>query len=315
MIVKDNKTHYLILGSSAASLACAMQLKRLDQHAHIAMLTAQSERPNNTCLLADYVAGKRTKQQLYLPTPAGIEILYNSEVVCLDAQQKKVVTQNGHEYFYDKLFIGTGLKPHIPAIFRPYLNTKVFLFKSLGDITAFEQQEHAFIGKRVLVVGGGITGIEASEALFKRGYSVTLCEKSDRLLPQFDAEVAQEIAEILQQNNIKILLNYTVTGIDFDRFDTIFLATGGKPATDFLDNQIDLDNNFIVVNTQQQTSCPDIYAGGDVCVGRSLWPQALVDGRRAAYRMMGIETGHKDSTYPVTIRIFEKNIILKSTMP
>jgi NADPH-dependent 2,4-dienoyl-CoA reductase/sulfur reductase-like enzyme len=305
----EKEKKYICLGSSAASLSCAHHIKRLEPQAQVTLLTAQHELPNNTCLLADYVAGKRSKESLYLPIPEGVEIHYNAEVVSIDTKLKKIITCDGKEFFYDKLFIGTGLSARIPEMFLPELYKKVFPYKTLDDIFRFEQAQIS--GKNVLVAGGGVTGIESAHALTVRGYQVTLIEKDSRLLSKFNQEFCQEILELLQINGVTVKLNYQVSFDDINQFDAVFLATGGIPVTDFIKNQLELENGFIVVDEDQRTSCKDICAGGDICAGRSLWPQAVRDGIIAAYSILNHPTPvFKKPSYKTVLNLFGKRFFL-----
>jgi NADPH-dependent 2,4-dienoyl-CoA reductase/sulfur reductase-like enzyme len=278
----------ICIGSSAASLSCAAQIQRLNPDALVTILTAQTEKPNNICLLADYAAERRLKESLYLRVPDAIDIKYNTHVIEINVAEKKVITKMGHEYQYDKLFIGTGLQARIPEAFIPDLYTKIFPFKSLDDLVRFEKIESGFIGKELLIIGGGVTGIEASEAFTMRGYKVTLLEKNAHLLPTFNnPEISQQVYELLVKNGVTVLLGADAFKIVPEWNGPVFLAMGGTPVTDFLKNQLELENGFIKVNEFQQTCQPDIFAGGDVCIGRSLWPQAVKDGVIAAYAIMG----------------------------
>ncbi len=305
----EKEKKYICLGSSAASLSCAHHIKRLEPQAQVTLLTAQHELPNNTCLLADYVAGNRSKESLYLPIPEGVDVHYNAEVELVDVKLKKIITCDGKEFFYDKLFIGTGLKPRVPVIFLPELYKKVFPYKTLDDIVRFEQVHIS--GKNVLVVGGGVTGVEAAHALTISGYQVTLVEKSLQLLPKFNQAASQEIYELLQTSGVMVKLNYQVSFDDINQFDALFLATGGVPVTDFIKNQLELENGFIVVDEDQRTSSEDIFAGGDVCLGRVLWPQAVKDGVVAAYSILNKPVPNfKSIPYKTVMRIFNVTHIL-----
>lgn len=268
--------HIICIGSSAASLACATYLRRFDRHCHITMLTAQEEQPYNTCLLTDYVAGNRERASLFMPIPEDVTIIYNAPVGALHRALKKVLTPDA-EYVYDKLFIGVGLAARIPAWAQPYLYTKVFPYKTLRDIDIIKAHNIPD-GARVLVIGGGLTGIELCHALAPSGSSVTLMEKNDRL-------AQQGACELLRDAGVTVLLNREAAQKDSELFDIVFLATGGVPATDFLRGQLALDHGFIVVDDTQQTSDSAIFAGGDCVRGRTLWRDALHDGKRAARAM------------------------------
>lgn len=302
------KQHIVCIGSSAASLSCATYVTRLDKNMHVTILTAQSELPNNVCFLADYVAGRRTKESIYLPIPETVEILYNAEVISVDVLTKKIIIANEQEYSYDKLFIGTGLQSYIPELFIPELYKKNFPFKSLDDIVRFEKKKKPT--KNVLVVGGGVTGVEAAHALKVRGYEVTLAEKNSRLLPIFNQEVGQSIHELLQKYGITVETNCEINQKYIDRFDTIFLAMGNRPALNFLSDQLETVDGFVLVNEFQQTSVPDIFAGGDLCAGRSLWPQALKDGRSAAYSICGQPVPTVQQQYKTVVKLFNITTVL-----
>lgn len=299
----------ICIGSSAAALSCATQLRRLNKTVKITILTAQSQSPNNVCLLAEYVAGKRTRQSMFLPIPENIDMHLACQITRLDATKKVVVTKSGHEYRYDKLFIGTGLQPRIPELFIPYLYKKVFPFKSLDDIIHFEKLQ--IRGKNVLVVGGGVTGIEAACALTTRGYQVTLVEKNKQLLPQFDQTIGAKVCKVLQGQGITLFTEYKVSDNALKIFDLIFLAAGSKPTTNFLKNQVLLQDDFVVVDTNQKTSVDDIFAGGDVCLGRTLWPQALRDGFVGAHSMLNLPVPllHRPAAKMI-VKVYDKTFFL-----
>ena len=117
----NSKTKYLIIGSSAAGLTAALELRKLDPSAQITSLTSESEQPYNKCFLVDYLAGEQDLAAVYLYTPEflaqqKIEILYNSLVIEIRPEAQQVQLVSGELLSYDKLLIATGARAWVPQI-------------------------------------------------------------------------------------------------------------------------------------------------------------------------------------------------------
>lgn len=120
------KTKYLMIGTSAAGLTAALELRKLDPGSQITCLTGESEQPYNKCFLVDYLAGERALDTVYLYTPEflaqqQIEILYNSLVVEIRPNSQEIKSQeiqlaSGELIAYDKLLIATGARAWTPPI-------------------------------------------------------------------------------------------------------------------------------------------------------------------------------------------------------
>lgn len=114
-------TKYLIIGTSAAGLTAALELRKLAPNAQITCLTSESEQPYNKCFLVDYLAGERVLDTVYLYTPEflaqqKIEILYNSTVTEIRAEIQEIQLISGALIAYDKLLIATGARAWVPPI-------------------------------------------------------------------------------------------------------------------------------------------------------------------------------------------------------
>jgi pyruvate/2-oxoglutarate dehydrogenase complex dihydrolipoamide dehydrogenase (E3) component len=180
----------------------------------------------------------------------------------------------------DLIVIDTGLTPSVPSINGladvPYLDSTSIM--ELGELP-----EH------LLVLGGGYVGLEFAQMFRRFGSKVTLIHNGSRLLEMEDADVAEEVARILQEDGIEILfaaetesaksngtnvrLNIRMRGENKAIEGThLLVATGRRPTTETLnlkaaggtDGVATDDRGFIRVNGKLETSVPGVYAVGDV---------------------------------------------------
>lgn len=134
--------------------------------------------------------------------------------------------------------------------------------------------------KKAVVVGGGYIGIEAAEAFAKAGIETKVIDVAERILNTY---LDSEFTDILEQNSkehnlefiggesVKALegdnegnVNKVVTDKNEYEADTVLIAVGVAPATEWLDGKIKLGNKGIIeINHKQETSAKDVYAGGD----------------------------------------------------
>jgi pyruvate/2-oxoglutarate dehydrogenase complex dihydrolipoamide dehydrogenase (E3) component len=177
----------------------------------------------------------------------------------------------------DMIVINTGTRPR--ALSLSGLEG-VPVLDSTSIMELDEVPEH------LLVIGGGYIGLEFGQMFRRFGSQVTLVQRRGQLLPREDADVAQEIGEILRQDGIEVLLEtrpVRVQGSGDGRIaltvrtpdgectlagSHLLVAAGRVPNTDRLDLQaagIRLDERgFIPVNDRLETVVPRVYALGDV---------------------------------------------------
>ena len=176
----------------------------------------------------------------------------------------------------DKIFINAGCRPGVPPVEGlkdiPHLNSTSIM--ELGELP-----EH------LLVLGGGYVGLEFGQMFRRFGSRVTIVQSGAQLLAQEDADVAEEVAKILRQDGIEVLLNtkaqsvaktgseiaLTVGGSSGPRTihgSHLLVATGRPPNTESLNlaaAKIETNQRgFIKVNSKLETSAPGIYALGDI---------------------------------------------------
>jgi pyruvate/2-oxoglutarate dehydrogenase complex dihydrolipoamide dehydrogenase (E3) component len=176
----------------------------------------------------------------------------------------------------EKIFINTGGRPSTPAV--EGLNSVAYL-----DSTSIMELDQ--LPEHLLVMGGGYIGLEFGQMFRRFGSQVTIVHKGDRLLAREDPDVADEIAKILQEDGITLLLNSEVSVAELagDAINLtartpqgeqtltgshLLVAVGRTPNTEGLTLQAagveTNDRGSVKVNARLETNVQGIYALGDV---------------------------------------------------
>jgi dihydrolipoamide dehydrogenase len=174
--------------------------------------------------------------------------------------------------------------------------------------------ELSAVPKKMLVVGGGIIGLELGSVWRRLGSQVLVVEFLDRIIPGMDGEIAKQFQRLLSKQGIEFKLSHKVTAVEANgvgvkatiepsqggekasvEVDIVLVAIGRVPYTDGLgleDVGVKLDNRRrIVVDEHFQTSVGGIYAIGDVIAGPMLAHKAEDEGVAAAEIIAG-QAGH-----------------------
>ena len=181
---------------------------------------------------------------------------------------------------------------------------------SEGVITSDEALSLSELPSRMLIIGGGVVGIEFAGIFRALGVEITLVEMLPRILPSVDEEIARRLTQLLKRKRIEILTDCKVKEIKSTnqnlealvstsdgekKIETqkILLAAGRVPELGNIDVQrlgIELDGKAIKVDKKMRTNIPGIYAVGDV-VGRIMLAHvASREGIVAVENIYGKET-------------------------
>jgi NADPH-dependent 2,4-dienoyl-CoA reductase/sulfur reductase-like enzyme/rhodanese-related sulfurtransferase len=204
--------------------------------------------------------------------------------LAIDRSKKCVVVQDlstlkKKEISYDQLVIATGASPMVPPIKGCDLKN-VFTLQTVEDAESIKEILNQGKAKDVVVVGGGLIGVEITEALHHKGARVTIVERLDQILPMLDPEIAFQVSEHMESKGVRIKTGCSVKEfLGHDRVervltdqgqiacDFVILCVGVRPNVQLAKNSgLDIGTTGgIKVNKKMQTSDPDIYAVGD-CV-------------------------------------------------
>ncbi len=310
---------YIIVGLSGAGIGVITKLRELDPASKIICISEQKYLPYNKCLMADYICGTVDDKRLFKRgfdffKKNNIELLLSTKVTKIVVDKKQVELNNNNFLSYDKLFLGLGTDAFIPEIPGLSKIENVFTFHTLSDaenISKFIKEKKV---KESVVVGTGLSALEIADTLHSLGVKVTVLCRSNKILRSYlDQEGSNFIEHRIIQSGITVLKNSSITKVNkpVDKKYEIFLnnnkkiitemlvfATGQKPNIELAQEAgIQIKDNRIVSNEKMQTSIPDIFVGGDVCLVKDIitgddalsctWPDAVAQGMVAASNMFG----------------------------
>lgn len=304
---------YVIIGTGAAGITAASEIRKLDSEANIVMVTSDSQ-AHSRCMLHKYLSHERTAAELDFTEQdffekQGITVV-TDKVTGIDPQLKIVSLESGHEVAYNRLLIATGAQSIVPPVGDLRKADNVSGLRDLSDAQKIDKMaEHA---EQILVIGSGLVGLDAAYGLMERGKKITVVEMASQILPlQLDKKAAKAYQDKFEQAGVTFRLGSKVEDtvcsedgkiceVILDsgeriRCDFVIAATGVRPAVGFLNGSSIVCEKGICVNEFMQTNEHDIYAAGDVTGLSAIWPNAMKQGRIAARNMCGREERYTDT--------------------
>lgn len=321
---------YLIVGNGVAGTTAAEHIRRHDATGDIVLVTAEDVPFYSRIRLIDYLAGKVDEHVLHLKKPEWydefrINLQLNTRISSIDNDKKAAYCETGKKLAYDRLLLATGSDSFVPPI--QGVNKKgVFTFRTLRD--AKEIRKYAQSSKKVIVLGGGVLGLEAGNSLRKIGCEITVVEFFDRLLPvQMDPAGGEILKTQLEEMGFRFFLGArskeivgenSVSGLILEDgrqidCDMIILSAGVRPSM-ALAKSIGLQTDRgVIVNDFMQTSQPNIYAAGDVAQHGArvygIWPAAMKQGETAGINMAGEKMEFQGMPMSYTLKIAEIDLV------
>jgi len=257
--------------------------------------------------LSEYFSGKgaadlaMTDGTLY--DENGIRYFTSSQVTEIHREAKTLTLETGESLSYDKLVLATGSYPFVPPI-AGHQRDNTFVYRTLEDLDAIRAcAQHATRGT---VVGGGLLGLEAANALKQLGLETSVVEFAPRLMPvQLDESGGEVLKVMIEKLGVSVYAN-TVTQeiIDGDdayhrmnfadgshlETDLILFSAGIRPQ-DALAKQSGLtvgERGGIAINNHCQTSDDSVYAIGEC----ALWNNRIFGLVAPGYTMAKTAAGH-----------------------
>ena len=228
----------------------------------------------------DYQKMQQRKQKVVRKLVAGIKqrlkndnmTMVSGRAVVVSHDEKTIVIEcGGEKYEAQRLLIATGSNNFVPPI--PGINGNADVWSSTEALSATE------LPASIVIVGGGVIGMEFATLYHELGVKVTVVEAMPSVLPQLDPECVSLLLDKYKKSGIDILTSTKVLAIDGKKVicelqggerltietDKILISVGRRANLDGLDNlKVDMERGAIVVNDMMQTSCKNIFAAGDV---------------------------------------------------
>jgi len=326
----------LIIGGVTAGPKAAARLRRLDERLDITIIERSEFLSYSGCGLPSYISGRvfspralmstadnTIRDISFFETIKNIRILNRTEAVRIDRKKKTVSVRDmasgeTRPLPYHALVLATGAASAVPPI-RGIGQKGIYSLHSIEDAEMIKNVCSARSARDVVIIGGGLIGIETAESLMATGARVTIFEKRPRVLSSlFDPDFSGKIKNALNRNGVKVITGAEIRNIarkegqlvfftDKGKFfaDLAILSAGVQPNSE-LARKAGLvlgPNGAIKVNRYLQTSDRAIYAVGDCAesvnflTGRyAYWPLGSIStkmgriaadnicGRRSAFR-------------------------------
>lgn len=199
---------------------------------------------------------------------AGVEIISGFGTVI----DRETVEVNGTTYKTKNLILATGSHPYIP----PIKGAKEVLDNGNG-LTAKELLELIELPKSLVIIGGGVIGVEFATLYSNLGTKVTIIEREKNLLSLIDDEVRSTYIKLLKNNNLTIITEGTVqeiteshviydkNGLEKVEYEKVLFSVGTKPNLKGLESLNLKTNRFgVATNNRMETNIKNVYAIGDM---------------------------------------------------
>lgn len=300
----------VIVGNGVAGATASDYIRRYHPDCNITIVAREPHHFYNRMAMSKLVYGGTDLDQITLMPQSwyqekDIECLLESEVVRIDRDLRRVVTNHGRTLHYDRLLLATGSGNFIPPI-KGWGLSGTFALRDIDD--ALGLRDYALFGKRqeAVVWGGGLLGLEAGKALTRLGLHVTVLVRDSSILQrQLDPDCAALLLQILRELGIDVLLNTELASILGDneveavelkdgrilKCDLFLASVGVRPVVDIAVDAALNVNRGVVVDDELRTSDSAIYAAGDLAEHRKtlygIWPASVEQAKVAAANLLG----------------------------
>jgi nitrite reductase (NADH) large subunit len=303
-------------GMAAARFADELSTRALGRYA-VAVIGAEPRLAYNRVLLSSVLAGEVPSSDIELKPPRwwrdrGITLRYGCRATAIDTKARTVALADGQALEFSKLVFATGsqpIRPGIPGMALP----GVITFRDINDIWTIWHR--AGSGDRVVVIGGGLLGLEAAYGLTKAGARVTVLHLMDRLMErQLDAQAAAILRRAVEQMGIEVILQAETAEIAGDdrvegvrlkdgrtiEADAVVIAVGIRPSADLARDSGLAVNRGIVVDDALETNVAGIHAIGECAEHRGIC-YGLVEPAHEQARVLADRLAGRDTHYPGSV--------------
>jgi len=333
-VLESGKPRVIIVGNGIAGISTAEHIREQESDYEVIMISNEPYHFYNRMGLESVVYGRAAMQGLFLIKEDwyqlnNVNTWLNTQVTALDAQAHKIVLGTGEEVVYDKLVLATGARAFVPdqACFQL---PGVFTLRSAEDALTIRRWVQQSDSKRAIVLGGGVLGVEAAEALLQVGMKVTIVHNAEYLMNrQLDMHAAVILKTFLGNKGIRVV---TGTGIETITesgemkqvlledgrvlvTDIVLLCIGVRPNVDLARSAGLEVNRGIVVDQQMRTSDPNIFCVGDAAelpgAMGGLWSVGSAQGKIAATAILDGDGSYQTQALP-PVQLKVSGIDLKS---
>jgi len=266
----------VVIGGVAAGMSAAARARRLDPRLEIVVLEKGPVISYGACGLPYLVEGRvREPKDLVVYTPEyfrrerKVDVRTGARVVAIAHARREVVLESRERLAYDRLVIATGARCDTSGM-AGAAQPHVFTLHTLEDadrLRRFIADRHP---RRAVVVGAGYIGVEAADALRRRGLRVTVLERSAGALLREDADFTGAVRRKLEEHGVELRCGVNAAAVEGDRVgdvpcDLVVLAAGFRPNAEIaVEAGIEIGSSGAIrTDGGMQTNLYGVYAAGD----------------------------------------------------
>jgi nitrite reductase (NADH) large subunit len=321
--------HVIVVGNGLAGTISSKTIRELDSEAKIDVYAAEVypyyPRPN----LIEFLAGHISQENLFAFSKdwyekQNLELHLGTPVKRIDPDSRQVELESGKRVKYNVLLLANGAYSFIPPI-EGKEKRGIFTLRTLDDALALIDwtKDHT----ELVIIGGGLLGLEIARAMRLRDAEIQIVEFFDRLLPrQLDNEGAAVLKAQIENMGISVRLGVTtkeilgqdeVRGLRFKDGDEIeaaaaVVAAGVRADIELAEEAGLATDKGIVVDDYLQTSHPDIFAAGDNVQHRGklygIIPASFNQARTAAFNIAGQKKKYEGTIPSNTLKVVDLDV-------
>ena len=328
----STSTRYAIVGAGIAGIAAIEAIREVDADGSILLVNGETTEPYCRPLIIEALTGERTRAEIALRDEDWYAkhsvSLIEDRATGLDPAGRTLDLASGRTVAYEKLLVATGSAPARPPV--PGLDDiPAHSLFSMADADAVRTLCRP--GGKALVLGLGLIGLQAVQALRHLDMDVTAVEMEEKILPLIlDRQAAGIAARRMEAHGVEVRTGTRI--IEFLRrdgehpyaartdsgellgFNVLILATGMRPMTDLLEGTGVATGRAVQVKKTMETTVPGVYAAGDVTEYydwieghaeiHAHWVNAFRQGRVAGLHMAGAEAAEYRPTFLNSLKVF-----------
>ncbi|MDO5036954.1 MAG: FAD-dependent oxidoreductase [Tissierellia bacterium] len=300
------KAKYLIVGNGIAGHSAAKAIRSKDKEGSIILIGEEDYPTYFRIRLTKNLAKEFSLEDILLKDKAWyeenkIDLILGAKVVKVKEDEKTLILETGEEVEGEKILFATGSYAFVPPV-KGHDLEGVFSIRFYDDVCHL--QDYLKDKKKVLVVGGGVLGLEAAASLKALGKEVYIAQRSEYILDkQLDDELGFKLNDIFeaqgfhlltQKNTQEIKGHDHVEGVLFDdgsflEMDSVVFSTGVRPRLDLFEGSSFKKDRGLKVNPDMSLDKEGYFAAGDLVEvgGRplGLWTASMEMGKIAGHNM------------------------------
>ena len=313
----------VVVGGGYAAVSAIETLRDEGYDGRILLISEETELPYDRPPLSKaYLKGEQPLKDLIFHDEAwyrakNVDVELGQAVSSLDLAGRAVTTASGKRFAYDRLLLVTGARPR--PLHGPFEQSGVILNYLRSRADADRLREMAKPGTRVVLVGGGVIGMEVAATLAAMACKVTVLEAADRVMGRFlPTELSELLAQIHRSRGVDVRTQVVIESIQRSgaggaviglqdggnvEADWIIVGVGIIPNCELAENAgLPIRLQGVEVNSQARTGAAQVYAAGDVTAFEIAgvwtrwenWTHARHQAVVAAKNMLGREVPYWD---------------------